>query len=105
MPILLKRSASAGKVPTIEQLSLGELAVNTHDGRLFLKRDNGAEVVIELAALEAGVLTLAALHLANWSLEQNGATLELRHDGVTRLKLDSSGNLTVTGDVTAFGTP
>jgi hypothetical protein len=27
-----------GKVPTIEQLSLGEVAINTYDGKIFLKR-------------------------------------------------------------------
>lgn len=48
MPIQLKRSAVAGKVPTTAQLSLGELAVNTNDGRLFLKKDDGTEEVVEL---------------------------------------------------------
>lgn len=48
MPIQLKRSAVAGKVPTTAQLSLGELAVNTNDGRLFLKKDDGTEEIVEL---------------------------------------------------------
>ena len=42
-----KRSAVAGKVPTTAQLVLGELAINTHDGRLFLKRDDGTESIVE----------------------------------------------------------
>lgn len=42
MPIQMKRSAVAGKVPTTAQLSLGELAVNTRDGKLYLKTDDGA---------------------------------------------------------------
>ena len=36
--IRLRRSAVPGNVPTIEQLNLGELAVNTADGKLYLKR-------------------------------------------------------------------
>lgn len=36
--ILIKRSAVPGKIPTIDKLDLGELALNTHDGRLFTKR-------------------------------------------------------------------
>ena len=48
MAIRMKRSGTAGKVPTILQLDLGELAVNTHDGRLFLKRDDGSEAIVEL---------------------------------------------------------
>jgi len=37
--IKLKRSSVPGKVPSIENLKLGELALNTHDGNLFLKRE------------------------------------------------------------------
>lgn len=33
MAIRLKRSGAAGKVPTTVQLGLGELAINTFDGR------------------------------------------------------------------------
>jgi hypothetical protein len=50
----LRRSAVPGKVPTIEQLSLGEIAINTYDGKLFIKRfkefydeDLSANVTIE----------------------------------------------------------
>lgn len=42
MPVQLKRSAVAGKAPTTGNLALGELAVNTHDGRIYLKTDDGA---------------------------------------------------------------
>lgn len=36
--IKLRRSAVPSKVPTIAQLGLGELAINTYDGKMFLKR-------------------------------------------------------------------
>ncbi|EAQ43716.1 hypothetical protein MED193_12633 [Roseobacter sp. MED193] len=48
MAVKMKRSAVAGKVPTTAQLELGELAVNTYDGRLFLKRDDGTEAIVEI---------------------------------------------------------
>ena len=48
MALKMKRSAVAGKVPTTVQLELGELAVNTYDGRLFLKRDDGSEAIVEI---------------------------------------------------------
>ena len=41
--IKLKRSSVAGKIPTTGQLELGEVAINTNDGKLFFKRDNGTE--------------------------------------------------------------
>lgn len=39
--IRIKRSTVPGKVPTTEQLLLGELGLNAYDGRLFLKQDTG----------------------------------------------------------------
>lgn len=36
--IKLRRSAIPGRVPTTSQLDLGEMAINTYDGKIFLKR-------------------------------------------------------------------
>lgn len=36
--IRLLQSATPGKIPTVEQLELGELSANTYDGRLYLKQ-------------------------------------------------------------------
>lgn len=47
--IKLKRSSVPGKIPGTEQLNLGEVAINTHDGKMFFKRDaNGAISIVEL---------------------------------------------------------
>ena len=40
-PFRLKRSAVANKRPGLTDLQLGELALNTYDGRLFAERDTG----------------------------------------------------------------
>jgi len=46
--IKLKRSATAGQVPTTGQLDLGELAINTNDGKMFLRKSDGTtDVVLE----------------------------------------------------------
>jgi len=46
-----KRSAIPGRVPTTDQLELGELALNTFDGRLFLKKNaDGVESIVTLQA-------------------------------------------------------
>jgi len=37
--IIIRRSATPGKVPTENQLALGELAINTYDGKLYLEQD------------------------------------------------------------------
>jgi hypothetical protein len=39
--VKFKRSSVAGKVPALSNLDTGELALNTYDGKLFLKVDTG----------------------------------------------------------------
>lgn len=48
MQITHKRSAVADKVPQTTDLALGELAINTRDGKLFLKKNDGVETVVEI---------------------------------------------------------
>ena len=44
--IILKNSAVANAAPTTGQLQFGELALNTHDARVFFKTDDGTGPVI-----------------------------------------------------------
>ena len=47
--ITVKRSSVEGKIPLTTDLDLGEFAVNTYDGKLFLKRDNGiGQYIVEV---------------------------------------------------------
>ena len=49
--VKVKQSSVALKVPTTAQLSLGELAVNTTDGKLYFKKNvSGTESIVELGA-------------------------------------------------------
>lgn len=48
--IKLKRSATSGAVPTTSSLSLGEVAINTHDGKMYIKKDDGTASVVEIGA-------------------------------------------------------
>jgi len=41
--ITLKRSSVPGKVPTVGQLALGEVAINTYDGKIYFKKYDGVE--------------------------------------------------------------
>jgi trimeric autotransporter adhesin len=47
----------------------------------------------------SGTTTLGS----NWSVVESAGVLFFRYAGVNKMKIDSSGNITVTGDVTAFG--
>lgn len=45
--IKLRRSGITGKIPTTAQLDLGELALNTYDGRLYVKKSvNSVESIV-----------------------------------------------------------
>ena len=46
--LLLKRSAVQGKTPLLTDLQLGQLAINTYDGRLYTRKDNGTASIIDL---------------------------------------------------------
>lgn len=49
--IKIKRSAVSGKVPLDTDLELGELAINTYDGKLFLKKSvAGANTIVDVTA-------------------------------------------------------
>ena len=50
--IKLKRSAIAGRVPSVSDLALGEVAINTADGKLYIKKDlSGVETIVEIGGL------------------------------------------------------
>lgn len=48
--IIIKNSSTASATPTTGQLSLGELAINTYDGKLFLKKNDGTDAIVEIGA-------------------------------------------------------
>lgn len=55
---------------------------------------------IEDMNLTATVLTLDT----NWTVTGNGTNLDFAYNGTVRMRLSSTGDLTVEGDVTAYGT-
>lgn len=48
--IKLKRSAVSGRIPSTGDLALGELAINTYDGKLFMKKDDGTESIVDITS-------------------------------------------------------
>ena len=49
--IKLKRSATQGASPTTSQLELGEVAINTYDGKMYIKKNvGGTESIVEIGS-------------------------------------------------------
>jgi hypothetical protein len=46
--VKLKRTAVSGKIPSISNLQLGELAMNTYDGRIFFEKSSSEESIQEI---------------------------------------------------------
>ena len=104
--IKLRRSAVAGRVPTTAQLELGELAINTRDGKIFIKQDvNGVESIVEFSADPNDLLTL--IKTVDGSGSGLDADLLDGIDSTQFLRSDEDdtfdGNLIVTGDLTVSG--
>ena len=49
--IKLKRSSTGGAVPSTSSLSLGEVAINTSDGKMYIKKNDGSgDAIVEIGA-------------------------------------------------------
>jgi hypothetical protein len=54
--IKLKRSALEGVIPTTSQLELGEVAINTYDGKMYIKKNvGGTETIVQVGG-DSGTL-------------------------------------------------
>ena len=111
--IKLKRSAVAGRIPTTSNLELGELAINTADGKLYIKQETGGvESIVEFSADANDLLTLlktvdgAGSGLDADLLDGISSAQFLRsdEDDTFNGNLVVSGNLTVSGNTTYVNT-
>ena len=60
--IKLKRSGTSGAAPTTSQLELGEVAINTYDGKMYIKKNvGGTESIVEITGGSGGSSNLSGL--------------------------------------------
>jgi hypothetical protein len=83
--IKLKRSAVSGKVPSTGDLQLGELALNTFDGKLYTLKNNGTASVVEIGAApvtdgDKGDITVSSGG-ATWTIDNGAVTSAKIADG------------------------
>ena len=72
--VQFKRSTSTGSKPTTSQLSAGELAINTNDGKIFMEKDNGTVAEIAFGVneliLDDSVISSASLTTSQTTANQ-----------------------------------
>ncbi len=51
--VKLKRTSVPGRVPTTSNIALGELAINTYDGKLYFEKDSGTPSILQLATQDS----------------------------------------------------
>ena len=71
----IKRSAVAGKIPTTSDLELGELGLNTYDGKLFTKKSvAGTESIVEIVGGGGGASVSSVLDAGDFNAGTSTAT-------------------------------
>lgn len=100
--IRLKRSDTTGNVPDAGSLSLGELAVNTFDGKLFFKKNDGSdslESIVTTNAQITGSLEMTGAVTSSLTLIKNqtpsGNVFTVNVGGEDKVTINSDGTLIV----------
>jgi len=66
---------------------------------------NGTTVIDDSRNISnVGTVNATTVDLGNWTVTEAAGVLYFATGGVDKMKLDASGNLTVVGNVTAYGT-
>ena len=91
--IILKRSAVAGRVPDTGSLNFGELAVNTHDGKIYFKKSGSVESIQTIVTTDS--ITSGSIFVTeDITIQQD---LYVIRDVITNGDIDASGSLSGSG--------
>jgi len=100
--IKLKRSNVQSNVPSLGDLTLGELAVNTFDGKVFIKKNDGSEsleTIVTTHAQITGSIELTSAVTSSFQLITNdsptGELLTIRVAGEDKVTVNSDGTFII----------
>ena len=91
--IILKRSAVPGRVPDTGSINLGEVAINTYDGKLYFKKSGSVqsvETIVTTNSITSGSLQVSQ----DITIQQD---LYVIRDVITDGDIDASGSLSGSG--------
>ena len=90
--ILQRRSAVSGSLPTTSTLFVGEIGLNTYDGKAYIHKSGSAESIEQLVVTNSDTV-------GNINIIGTGSFSEL----VVRQDLDVTGSIYVNGDIVGLG--
>jgi len=98
-------STFLGSLDSTELAVLDGITATTAE--LNLLDGSAAATVVNSRAViygASGDVAVTTVDFGNWTVTESAGVLYFATGGVNKMKLDASGNLTVVGDITAFGT-
>ena len=94
----IKHSSTPSAVPTTSSINLAEIAINTYDGKVYYKKDNGTQSIVELINTDSGIGTPGG---SNTQIQFNGNGA---FSGSPKFTFNSGSNtLTLTGSLNITG--
>lgn len=90
--VKIKQSAVPSRVPTTSDLVLGELGVNTYDGKLYTRKDSGTASIIEIGASSASSTPI----IENLQTVSTSKTLTASSNGISLGPITINTSVTVT---------
>jgi hypothetical protein len=93
--------------PDLSTLTINGTDVTATAAELNLLDGAAANTVVNSKAVvygSAGEVQATTVDLGDWTVTEAGGVLYFATGGTNKMKLDASGNLTVVGNVTAYGT-
>ena len=85
----IKRSSTASAVPGTGDLALGELAVNTYDGILYFKKNDGSDAIVTIDPADiSGITDLDGLSDVAITSATSGQVLQ--HNGTNFVNVNAS---------------
>lgn len=106
-------TATAAELNILDGVTSTAAELNILDGvtstaaELNLLDGSTANTVVNNKAVvygSSGEVQATTVDLGNWTVTESSGVLYFATGGTNKMKLDASGNLTVVGDVTAYGT-
>lgn len=93
-------TSTAAELNILDGVTSTAAELNLVDGAISNTVVNSKAVIYG----SAGEVQATTVDLGNWTVTETSGVLYFATGGVNKMKLDASGNLTVVGNVTAYGT-